>query len=285
MSTQNHSDLQDVTIERDVVYNQDPSRPLTLHLLRPRAPSAGPLPVIVYFFGGAFRHGSKESGIEVLLPFARRGYLCASVEYRLSGEVLFPTPIQDCKCAIRYLRAQSTALGCDPERIGACGQSSGGYMAIMLGVSEGVADFEGAGGWSGWSSRVQAVCDWYGPTDFLQMDRAGSSMNHDSADSPESQFIGGPIQDHQERTAQANPITYVTPERKIPPFLIVHGDQDPLVPFNQSELLAAAFDWVGADYRFHRVVGGGHGGELFATSEVTQLVDGFFDARLRPGTA
>jgi acetyl esterase/lipase len=154
-------------------------------------------------------------------------------------------------------------------------------MATMLGTTGGLPEFEGSGGWSDYSSRVQAVCDWYGPTNFLQMDRAGSAMNHDAADSPESLFIGGPIQDNQEQVSKANPITYVTSERQIPPFLIVHGDEDPLVPFNQSELLAAAFARVGADYRFHRVVRGGHGGPSFQTPEVRELADEFFDTQLR----
>jgi acetyl esterase/lipase len=236
-------------------------------------------------FGGAFRHGSKDSGIDVLVPFARRGYIGASVEYRLSGEAIFPGPVQDCKCAIRFLRANHAALGIDPGRIGACGHSSGGYMATILGVSDGIAELEGSGGWTGSSSAVQAVCDWFGPTDFLRMNAAGSAMDHDAADSPESQFIGGPIQENPELATRANPITYITPERKIPPFLIVHGDQDPLVPFDQSELLAAALASVGADYRLYRVVGGGHGGVSLQSDEVRTLVDRFFDRWLRPDGA
>jgi acetyl esterase/lipase len=278
----NITPLDGVIVERDVVYNQDPKRPLTLHLLRPTESASQPRPAIAYFFGGAFKHGSKDSGIQHLLPFAQRGYVCASVEYRLSGEVKFPAPVHDCKCAIRFLRGNGAALGIDPDRIGVCGHSSGGYMATMLGVTGGIAEFEGSGGWSDYSSRVQAICDWYGPTNFLRMNAAGSTMDHDAPDSPESLFIGGPIQENRERAAEANPITYVTSERTIPPFLIVHGDQDPLVPFNQSELLAAALASVGADYRFHRIVGGGHGGPEFDEGEVRAMVDAFFDDFLRP---
>lgn len=143
MAADNGTNADGVTIERDVVYNQDPRRPLTLHLLRPAGPAAGARPAIAYFFGGAFRQGSKDRGIDVLLPFARRGYDCASAEYRLSGEAVFPAAVRDCKCAIRFLRANSAALGIDPDRIGACGHSSGGYMATMLGVTGGVAALEG----------------------------------------------------------------------------------------------------------------------------------------------
>jgi acetyl esterase/lipase len=280
MGTEKETNLDGVTIERDVVYNRDPRRPLTLHLLRPAGSSGEPRPAIAYFFGGAFRHGSKDSGIDVLVPFVQRGYVGASVEYRLSGEAIFPAPVQDCKCAIRFLRANSAALGIDPDRIGAWGQSSGAYMATMLGVTDGVPELEGSGGWADHSSAVQAVCDWFGPTDFLRMNAAGSTQDHDAADSPESQFIGGLVQENRERVARANPITYVTPERKIPPFLIVHGDADPLVPYNQSELLAAALGSVGVDHRLYRVVAGGHGGPEFQRGEVRALVDQFFAQRI-----
>jgi len=193
--------------------------------------------------------------------------------------------VQDCKCAIRFQRASSAALGIDPDRIGACGHSSGGYMATMLGVTDGVTEFEGNAGWAVYSSAVQAVCDLFGPTDFLHMNAAGSSQDHDAADSPESRFIGGPIQENRDTVTRANPITYVTPDRTIPPFLIVHGDQDPLVPYNQSELLAAALASVGADHQLYRVVGGGHGGPAFQSDEVRALVDRFFDRRLGPAKA
>jgi acetyl esterase/lipase len=270
-----------VVIQRDVVYNRDSSRPLTLHLLRPSAPPTSPLPVVVYIFGGAFRHGNKESGIPHVTPLVQRGYACACVEYRLSGEVKFPAPIHDVKCAVRFLRASASELGLAAERIGAWGHSSGGYLATMLGVTAGRAEFEGTGGWPEWSSAVQAVCDFFGPTDFLQMNRAGSTQDHDAADSPESELIGGPIQERPAEVTRANPITYVRDGHTLPPFLIVHGDRDPLVPFNQSELLAEAMSRVHAEFEFRRVVEGGHGGPQFESPERMERVGVFFDKNIR----
>jgi acetyl esterase/lipase len=270
-----------LNLERDITFNQNPKRPLRLHLLRNKQRSSQPAPALVFVHGGAFRLGSRDDGLLPLVPFAERGYICASLEYRLSGEALFPAQIEDVKCGVRFLRANADQFGLDPERIGAWGPSAGGHLVAMLGVTEGVTELEGDGGWMGVSSRVQAVCDWFGPTDFLEMNRAGSSQDHDAPDSPESELIGAPIQDHPERSARANPITYISHERPIPPFLVLHGDADPLVPFNQSELLVAALERIGAQVSFHRLEGAGHGGPRFETPEISNLVQRFFESHLR----
>jgi acetyl esterase/lipase len=273
-----------LTLERDIIFNQNPDRPLRLHLLRRKQPSnqsvGQPIPAIVFVHGGAFRMGSRDDGLPALVPFAEIGYVCASLEYRLSGEALFPAQIEDVKCGVRFLRANADRYGINSARIGAWGPSAGGHLVAMLGVSDGVSKLEGDGGWSGISSGVQAVCDWFGPTDFLQMNRAGSSQDHDAPDSPESELIGAAIQDHPELVAQANPITYINAERSIPPFLIVHGQQDPLVPFNQSELLFAALKRVGAQVSLYPIAAAGHGGPAFETPEISNLVRTFFETHL-----
>jgi len=269
-----------VELIRDVEVGRGGGRRLTMHVLRPKTPPGRPMPVLAWIFGGAFRMGNKDDGIPRLGRFARRGYFCASLEYRLSQEAIFPAQINDCKCGIRYLRAHAAQLQIDPERIGAWGASAGGYLAAMLGATGEAPDLEGDGGWPGYSSRVQAVCDWFGPTDFLEMDRAGSEMVHDAPDSPESQLVGGPIQEHPDRVARANPITYV--RAGVPPFLIMHGDRDPLVPHNQSELLYAALQKVGAEARLVTLKGAGHGGPEFQAPEAARLVDEFFDRCLGP---
>ncbi len=128
------------------------------------------------------------------------------------------------------------------------------------------------------SSRVQAVCDFFGPTDFAQMSSYWSTMDHDAPDSPESKLIGGPIQENPEKVQRANPITYVTKDD--PPFLIVHGDRDPLVPHHQSELLYDALKKAGVETTFYTVRGGGHGG--FRDPEVDRLVATFFAQHLKP---
>ena len=245
--------------------------------------------MIVWIHGGAFLFGSKEGfPVEpVQLHLLLEGYAVASINYRLSPEARFAAQLEDCKAAIRYLRAHAEEFGIDPNRIGAWGASAGGHLAAFLGTTGEIRDFD-VGENLGFSSRVQAVCDFYGPTDFLQMDahRLPDGQIHDAPDSPESKLVGGPIQDNPDKVRRANPITYVT--KGAPPILIVHGILDRLVPFNQSQLLVAALEAVGVPVQFHPVEGGGHGQYfgvgggcgLYADPEVAPMVKALFATHL-----
>ena len=244
-------------------------------------PDAGQnLPLLIWVHGGAFRMGSKE-GKEfdpVPLEYVEQGYAVASLNYRLSQHAIFPAQIQDCKAAVRWLRAHAATYRLDPNRFGAWGPSAGGHLVSMLGTAGHVAEFE-VGEHGDVSSRVQCVVDYFGPTDFLQMDaqRLPDGMVHDTPDSPESQLVGGPIQENKEKTARANPVTYVT--KDAPPFLVVHGNQDPLVPYQQSVLLVNALLVAGADVKFYTVIGAGHG--RFTDPELPKLTQRFLDKHLK----
>lgn len=217
-------------------------------------------PLIIWIHGGAFRMGSKEGNEHDQLPldYLARGYGVASINYRLSQHAIFPAQIEDCKAAVRWLRAHAEQFNLDPTRFATWGPSAGGHLAAMVGTTADVAEFE-VGAHLDVSSRVQCVVDYFGPTDFLQMDqqRLPDGMIHDTPDSPESELVGGPIQQHPAKVARCNPITYVT--SAAPPFLIVHGDCDPLVPYGQSQLLVAALQKAGVAVTFYTVVGAGHG--------------------------
>src|SRR5262249_15488369 len=154
--------MSDVLIST-VEYGTGGGRPLTMHLLRSSQRPEGLAPGLLWVHGGAFRYGSKDTGIAKLFSFARRGYVCASIEYRLSGEATWPAQIEDCKAAVRYLRAHADELGLDPERIGAWGASAGGHLVTMLGVAPGRLELEGRGGWAEHSRQVQAGCGFYRP--------------------------------------------------------------------------------------------------------------------------
>lgn len=266
----------DVEFIRDVEFGMGGDRPLRLNIIRPKGPPAVPMPVVVFIFGGGWRQGNKE-GLRTL-ALARKGYFTVSIEYRLSGEAIFPAQIHDCKCAIRWLRAHAEEYKIDPDRIGVWGPSAGGHLSALLGTSGGVAELEGTGGWPEFSSRVQAVVDFFGPTNFLKM-----GGWHDNADSPESQLVGGKIADKPEMVRMADPITYVTPDD--PPFLIVHGEEDKAVPISQSELLHEALEKVGVEVRFVRVKGAGHGftgdNPDPSRAEINAMVARFFDRHLR----
>jgi acetyl esterase/lipase len=266
--------------EVDIVYARRGDHELTLDLYR-REHADVLTPVVVWIHGGAWIGGSKGAPFPALVLLAR-GYAVASIGYRLSQEALFPAQIKDCKAAVRWLRANAEQCHFDPDRFGAWGSSAGGHLAALLGTSGGVRDLEGKEGNLEYSSRVQAVCDWFGPTDFLRMNDVRGIINHDAADSPESRLIGGPIQEHSAEVARANPISYVTPDD--PPFLIMHGDRDRTVPLNQSELLHAALQKAGVESTLVVVPGSGHGfrGATSHWQEVLQRrPQAFFDRHLR----
>jgi acetyl esterase/lipase len=249
--------MENVDAYRDLQYGSGSNRRQMLDLYVPKDARA-PLPVIAWIHGGAWMQGDKSNC--PALPFAAKGFAVASIGYRLSREAKFPAQINDCKAAIRYLRANAARYNIDPDRIGVWGSSAGGHLVALLGTSGDVKELQGDGPNGGVSSSVQAVADWFGPTDFLQMSKFPSNIRHDEAGSPESQLVGGPIQQNADKVAAANPISYVKKGGKYPPFLIMHGDKDPLVPLNQSELLRDALKGVEADVTFIPVKGGGHGG-------------------------
>ncbi|MDT8300566.1 MAG: alpha/beta hydrolase fold domain-containing protein [Sedimentisphaerales bacterium] len=233
----------------------------------------GPLPVVVWIHGGAWRAGNKKNCRSKV--FLKDGYAAASINYRLSQHATFPAQIEDCKAAIRYLRANAKKYNIDPDRIGVWGSSAGGHLVALLGTTSDIQGFD-KGPNLHVSSRVQAVCDFFGPTDFTKMSNFESRMDHDAADSPESILVGGPVQENKEACKRANPITYVS--RNDPPILIVHGDKDPLVPHNQSELLYEALKKAEVDVKFHTVKGGGHG---FKDVQVDRMVKEFFNRHLK----
>lgn len=259
---------------RDVKYGPHEERNL-LDVYVP-ADTKGPLPLVIWIHGGGWRNGAKGAGGPAI-GLLKQGFAVAAINYRLSGNAPFPAQIEDCKAAVRYLRANAHKYGFDPERFGVWGSSAGGHLVALLGTSGDVKTLEGdVGDHDDVSSRVQAVCDWYGPTDLLQM---GGS--HNNADSPESLLIGGPIQTNKEKVARANPITYVSADD--PPFLIMHGTSDTVVRYNQSELLKTALKKAGVECQLVPLDGAGHGGPEFQTPDVQKQVAEFFAKHLQRG--
>jgi len=152
--------------------------------------------VIVWVHGGAWLGGSKDRC--PALSFLRDGFAVASVNYRLSQHALFPAQIEDCKAAVRWLRAQATTYMLDPDRIGVWGASAGGHLVALLGTTGDVKEFD-TGGHLAHSSRVQAVCDFFGPTDFTRMSQFPSTMDHDA---PDRLVRGPPLRPGRERSGQ-----------------------------------------------------------------------------------
>jgi acetyl esterase/lipase len=235
-------------------------------------------PLIVWVHGGAWLGGDKEN--PPVLPFVSRGYAAASINYRLSQQAIFPAQIHDCKAAIRFIREHAPEYHLDADHIGVWGHSAGGHLVALLGTSGTVSVLDGPAGDVTHSSCVQAVADYSGPADLSQMSVVGgfvrSTLDHDAPDSPESRLIGGPVQEHPDKVALANPVTYA--RTNAPPFLIVHGVQDAIVPMKQAELLYAALCRVGASAMLRLVGGAGHD---FHQIHDPELLEQFFDRHLR----
>ena len=268
-----------VKAHRDLAYVTGGHERQKLDLYLPEK-TGKPLPVVIWIHGGGWQSGSRGNCPPLRQGFVERGYAVASIGYRLSGDAIFPAQIEDCKAAIRWLRVHAKDYGLNPDRFGVWGSSAGGHLVALLGTSGGVKEFE-VGAHLDVPSRVQAVCDYFGPTDLLQMDAhalPNSRLIHDAPSSPESLLIGGPIQQHQGKAARANPIAYVTADD--PPFLIVHGNADPLVPPHQSELLYEALKQADVNVRLHIIKGAGHG-QGFGGRDIDEMVNSFFDHCLK----
>lgn len=261
-----------VKVIPDLVYTAPGGRPQLLDLYLPQGVNTA-LPVILWLHGGGWRIGDRHLAPDLARYFAERGFAMASIDYRLSGEAIFPAQIHDVKAAIRWLRAGADRYGFDGDHIGVWGSSAGGHLAALAGLTgDGELEDEHHEHMDQ-SSAVQAVVDGYGPTDFLQQDEQRDLEGKPSddpesiqlppgkrsadADSFEAQLLGAPILICPERVRAANPITYV--KHGAPPFLILHGLSDTAVPAHQSVLLYEALAAQDNEVTLYLVQGLGHG--------------------------
>jgi len=279
-ASEKNTTLYNIKIFRNLSYVSNGHERQKLDLYLPENSNKS-LPLIIWIHGGGWQTGSKENCLPIRKGYINFGYAIASINYRLSSDATFPAQIEDCKSAIRWLRAHAKEYGLDPNRFGVWGSSAGGHLSALIGTTGEVKEFD-VGENLDQSSRVQAVCDFYGPTDFTVFVKTSGYERHARADSPESKLLGGSVLEFLEKAKLANPITYVSPDD--PPFLIVHGDKDPVVPVNQSELLFEALKKAGVSVQFHIVKGGGHG-KGFDSSEIDKMVYDFFEKYLKNHTS
>jgi len=281
-----------VELLKDLQYGSEGGKPLLMHLALPASRAAKPCPVVVLIHGGGWNGGSRDSMLKWALNLAKEGIAGASVEYRLAKDAPFPAQLQDCKCAVRFLRANAENYGLDPDRIGAMGCSAGGHLASMLGLTGGVAEFEGQGGWQEASSEIQAVCDCFGPSDFESWAEAANKV---ASDQGFRKLYGYDLDDkmlkwcagfslksdrniqllfegkHEERAKWASPVNYVETAKAPPPFFIAHGDKDAWVPLQQSLELADAMDRRGLSVRLFVMLNAGHD-ESKASREIVDFL-------------
>ncbi len=274
--------------------------PLHMDIYMPRNVAQPPFPLVVWVHGGAWRGGTYQTLPGFIPRLLEHSMAVASIEYRLSPQAIFPAQIHDVKGAIRYLRANAQQYALDATRIGIFGSSAGGHLAALAATSGDEPSIEGdTGGNAGYSSRVIACADYFGPTDLLNLAPdvtvpPGNIFNHDAPDGPGSELVGwdqpgqglGDIRAHLsdsqapypmlvQRCNEANPIYWATADD--PPTFIAHGAQDTSVPLNQSGRLATALNNLGVPGVYRIIPAAGHGNLGSATDDAMIL---FFEQRV-----
>ena len=240
-----------VTAEMDVEYSRVGER-VAMDIYKPKA--SGIYPAVVAVHGGGFRGGNRQSYRALCVKLAERGYVAATVSYRLSPANQFPAHVEDVKAAVRYLRANAARLGLDPARIGATGGSAGGHLVLMLGLTGDLKDFEGSGPNQGFSSKVQAVVNYYGPTDFTHSYEPGKSVD---AAQVLPLFLGGDLDHNRREHIRSSPLYYVNPLAA--PTMTVHGTKDTYVNYEHALWLTERLKAAGVDNELVTIEGVGHG--------------------------
>jgi acetyl esterase/lipase len=266
------------TIHRDVVYATVDGLELRLDLY---VPDVRPAPVCIWLHGGGWMRGARGDRAEQrLVPMAESGVAVAAVEYRLSGQATFPAPLDDARAAVRWLRAHAADHGLDAARVGAWGASAGGHLAALLALTADGSDAEMG------DSSVQAVVTWFVTSDLVQRE-------FDVPEGPPPPFLTGPapepsrearllgvesVRENRALALAASPVTHVHPGA--PPFLLVHGDRDGMVPSEQSRQLYRALRAEGADATLWLLHGANHEDPAFEEPASLAAVAAFFRQHL-----
>lgn len=272
-----------IKMEKDISYIPDGDEAQKLDLYLPEKAAEKPMPLIVHIHGGGWMGGSKfPCGVAGMVL---KGYAVASVEYRFSQKAKFPAQIQDCQAAIRWLRAHSKEYQIDPEHVGVVGGSAGGHLSSLVGTAGGKNAFPKIGGNEEQADRVQAVCDIFGPSDFSTVVQQATEdknvkniFEFNTPKDPYSELIGTKLDD-KEKADAVSPVHYASKDN--PPFLILHGTHDTLVPYAQSVEFADALKAQGVETWLQTLPGSGHGGPAFGKPAVIQLMQNFFDKHLK----
>lgn len=263
----------EIRVERDIVYAKGGDTDLQLDLAMPKD-GEGPFPTIICIHGGGWRGGNRGSLAKTIEVLAGRGYVAVSISYRLVPKAMFPAQIEDCKAAVRWLRANAKKYKVDPDHIGAVGYSAGGHLVCLLGVTNKDDGLEGKGGNPEQSSQVQAVVSFFGPTDFTE--RTWNATVEKDILAP---FLGGTFEDKRDNYKKASPISYV--RKGAPPFLFFHGTEDKVVAVSQSRIMNEKLRSAGASTKLVEIEGAAHGWGGEKLLETVEQMVKFFDQNLK----
>lgn len=272
MPTENAPPVPGVTMTTDIQYGTGDGTPLFLDLYKADT-TKDTAPGLVLFYGGGWRQGRKDQLRSYAQYFAQHGYVVATPQYRLKEAGRWPKSVEDAKAAVRWMRAHAAENGVDPNRIGVMGNSAGAYLALMVGYTPGMPEFEGSGGNPEQSSAAQAVVDIYGPVDFTDPARRDHELLQG--------YMNGPYEQNVARYEQASPVRYVT--EKTPPTCVIHGTVDMLVPVGQSDLLVETLKAKGVPHLYSRIDGWPHAMDVVddVSQHTKALIVHFFDQHLK----
>lgn len=262
-----------VTFDRGVEFSNVENQHLQVNIARPKE-GTGPFPAILCIHGGGFRAGTREGYDRMCVTLASKGYVAATVTYRLSPAYQFPAAVHDCKAAVRWLRANAATYHIDPDRIGAMGGSAGAHLALFLGVTDGVKAFEGPGN-PGQSSAVQCVVSYAGPSDFTKS--YGKSVD---AHEVLPLFFGGNLEQKRREHVAGSPLYWVTP--LAPPTLCIHGTKDEYVAHEQAVWMVDRLKAAGVEASLFSIEGAGHGFKGDEVGRADAAMFEFFERHLKP---
>ncbi len=262
-----------VVWKTDIEYSNPDDQHLQLNLARPKT-GDGPFPAVLCIHGGGFRAGKRETYDELCLKLAQRGYVAATITYRLAPKYQFPAAVHDSKAAVRWLRANASALKINPDKIGVTGGSAGGHLVQFLGVTADVPRFEGNGGHENYSSHVTCVVNYYGPSDFTKS--YGKSVD---AHEVLPLWLGGNVETARARHIESSPLYWVTPAAS--PTLCIHGTEDKYVAHEQAVWIVDKLKAAGVEAELLTLNGAGHGFKGPDAEKAEKAMFDFFDKHLK----
>jgi acetyl esterase/lipase len=257
----------------DVEYANPGDEHLLLNLARPKT-GEGPFPAVLCIHGGGFRAGTRDSYDGLCIKLAQRGYVAATITYRLAPKHKFPAAVQDSKAAVRWLRANAATFRINPDKIGVTGGSAGGHLAQFLGVTAHVPEFEGNGGNAEQSSSVACVVNFFGPSDFTKS--YGKSVD---AAQVLPLWLGGNLETARRLHIKASPLYWVTPDAA--PTLCVHGTEDKYVAYEQAVWIVDKLKAAAVEAELLTLKGAGHGFKGADAQTAEQALFDFFDQKLK----
>jgi acetyl esterase/lipase len=262
----------EIVFEKNIEYSNPDGQHLQLNMARPKN-AKGPLPCVVCIHGGGFRAGKRDGYDGLIQNLASNGFAAVTVSYRLAPKYQFPAAVHDTKAAVRWVRANAAKYGIDPDRIGVTGGSAGGHLAQFLGVTPGVAEFEGDGGNPNVSSHVKCVVNVYGPSDFTKS--YGKSVD---AAEVLPLFLGGNLQTALPAHIRSSPLNWVTPNAA--PTLCIHGTEDKYVAHEQAVWMIDRLKASGVEAQLLTLQGAGHGFKGKDAESADQALVAYFKKHL-----